>query len=720
MLFGRWRRCVNRRRLRLRCSFRRKPAMTLPDRLPLPVLFILVCLALLGLLSACAPASQPTEQPAGEPAEEIISKEVEVTVEVEKIVSEPTKSAEPQPLATQPPPAPTSTVVLEARLVEMEWPAEMRLGESDIVRLALIASENGYTVEAVYPEHRTDVQPVQVARLEGFDLFAVARLDGVGFEIAPAGEQPQHLPPGEKIEWQWSLRPLAVGQQRVSLVLLLRWAPISGANGGVRERAVFSRSLDIRIRSFFGLTQSQAMAGGAVGLVLGFGLCLFGLILPAPVTSRAETAAAPNQRLVIEVHPGLKLSPDEEGLLRVLFRRYARLALAREFLSGYSGARALLARPIHADGRADADTIVKIGLAGDVQREFASYERFVKDTLPPITARIQHPPVLARGGALGALRYTFIGAPGHTPVSLRQALLDHPDSSYLSRLFETFGPNWWMQRKPYTFRLAVEYDRVLPVHLVLEPCAGRGLPIDGSTAPESLDLRLGDLVTLRDFPSIEPRPDRRSLSLHGRAQPGQPELRVRWLSLANPNGATGRIVATRASQLREFSIDLERFGLPDPIPRLPDLLAETVRGSQSTIHGDLNLENILVGPGGFIWLIDFAQTRDGHTLFDFAHLGAELIAHVIAPQVESPLEYFELLLENPFNPSAQPQHPLAKLLTTLSAISAKCLFNPAQPMEFQMALCLACLGALKYQNLDFQQKHLLFLTAAYQCAAGAQ
>ena len=155
---------------------------------------------------------------------------------------------------------------------------------------------------------------------------------------------------------------------------------------------------------------------------------------------------------------------------------------------------------------------------------------------------------------------------------------------------------------------------------------------------------------------------------------------------------------------------------------MPDLLSETVSGSLSIIHGDLNLENILVGPGGFVWLIDFAQTRDGHTLFDFAHLGAEIIAHIITPQIGNPGNYFELLISDPFStvetgqPVSSAAAPLAGLLRGLSRIAEKCLFNPAQPQEFHKVLCLACLGALKYRNLDLDQKHLLYLTAAYLCA----
>jgi len=688
---------------------------------------LLVGILLLGLVSACAPGAveapddvqeavsgESANRPADEPRE--VEKEVVQEVgdaEPGEEVSEPEST---QPLPT-PAPTPTTqlpTPIVEARIVELEWPPELRLGDSDVLRLALIPSQDGYTVQTEFPDHQVDTQPIQVQRPGGYDLFAVARLDGVGFEIAPAGEQVQFLPPGEMASWSWSLRARAVGRQRLSVVMLLRWEPVGP--GALRESVVFSRGLDIRIRSFFGLSRGQAMAGGLVGLLLGGGLCLVGFALPAvPVIQPAQTGA-PNARLSIETGPEMQLSDQEETLLRVLFRRYARLVLGGEFLSGYSGARTLLARPIHTDGRADADTIVKIGLVNDVQREFANYERFVKDTLPPITARIQHPPVKTQRGDLGALRYTFIGAPGHTPTSLRAALLETPDPQPLQQLFDTFGPNWWMQRKPYIFRLAVEYDRVLPVHLVLEPASGRGQPIDGHTHPEMLDVRVGDLVTLGSFPSVEPRHDGSSLSLHGAPSPGGAELRVRWLSLANPNGATGRIMATRHSQLRDFSLGMDLFGLPDPIPRLPDLLAETVCGGQSTIHGDLNLENILIGPGGFIWLIDFAETRDGHTLFDFGHLGAELVAHVIAPGMANPHDYFDLLLSDPFQAGPEPSDPSAALLAALSAIGAKCLFNPSEPGEFNSALCLSCLGALKYRNLDFHQKHLLYLTAAYLCS----
>ena len=42
----------------------------------------------------------------------------------------------------------------------------------------------------------------------------------------------------------------------------------------------------------------------------------------------------------------------------------------------------------------------------------------------------------------------------------------------------------------------------------------------------------------------------------------------------------------------------------------------------SKIHGDLHLGNILIGPAGDAWLIDFEWTRLGHTLLDWAGLEA--------------------------------------------------------------------------------------------------
>jgi hypothetical protein len=681
-----------------------------------------LCLAFsLGLLwlAACQMAETVyetvtvTEEALAE-AEEVIIPATSAPASEPQVLPSPTWP--PPPATTGPLPTPATvptaippTPLIEQRMVELEWPPRLRLGDSDFVRLTLIPLADGYTVTTEFPDHTTVTETLQVQHESGYELAAAARLDGVAFEISPGTEQEYSLTPGQPVTWRWSLQPRHAGQQRLSITLLLRWIPAAGSDRPLRETVAYSRSLGVQVVSFFGLTRGQAMTGGLLGLFLGGGLSMVALTGIGQPARAALRVLDPNPALALEPRPGLALANSEAGLLRALFGRYARLVVESEFLSGYSGARTFLVQPIRMDGRADAYTIVKIGQPESIQREFANYEAFVKDTLPPITARIQHAPVVLRGGDRAAVQYTFIAEPGRLPTSLRLALLADPEPRLLFKVFETFGPNWWMQRRAETFRLGREYDRVLPTHYVIEPASGRGRLLDGRSAPSATDLAVGELVTLRSFNQRERRPDGVSLSLLGEPPAGQPPLRVRWLGLAEPNGAVGRVVATRRALLDGFVAGMERHGLPDPLERIASLLDTSIAGTRSTIHGDLNLENVLVGPGDFVWLIDFALTRDGHPLFDFAHLEAELIAQVIAPRIPDPQAYLALLQGHPEPDYAR----LAALRSAIQEIAGRCLFNPSQPSEYTHALSLTCLGALKFTNLNAHQKHLLYLTAAW-------
>ena len=645
-----------------------------------------------------------TEEPVGEP-ELPASPTLPLPTNLAPTSAATATLVPPESLPTSIPPA----AVVEPRMLELEWPPRLRLGDSDFVRLTLTPLTDGYTVTTEFSDHTTVTESVQLQHESGYDLAAIARLDGVAFEISPGAEQEYTLTPGQPVTWRWSLQPHQAGKQRLSITLLLRWIPLPGSGNLLRETVAFSRSVEVQVVSFFGLTRGQAMTGGLLGLFLGGGLSVVALTGVGQPARAALRVLDPNPALALEPRPGLELANAEAGLLRALFGRYARLVIESEFLSGYSGARTFLVQPIRLDGRADAYTIVKIGQPESIQREFANYEAYVKDTLPPITARIQHAPVVLRGGERAAVQYTFIAEPGRLPTSLRRALLAQPEPHLLFKLFDTFGPNWWMQRRAETFRLGREYDRVLPTHYVIEPVSGRGRLLDGRSAPSASEVAVGEIVTLRSFTQRERRLDGASLSLLGEPPAGQPPLRVRWLSLAEPNGATGCVVATRRTLLDEFTAGMERFGLHDPLEGLTALLDTSMAGTRSTIHGDLNLENVLVGPGDFVWLIDFAQTRDGHPLFDFAHLEAELIAQVIAPQMPDAQAYLALLQGRP---AAEYAH-LAILRNAIQEIAGRCLFNPSQPAEYTLALKLACLGALKFANLDGHQKHLLYLTAAW-------
>jgi hypothetical protein len=655
---------------------------------------------LIVLLAGCAPA-----MPSPAPAEPFQPTQITITKEVEPFTPAPGVEKPTQALA-----APEALPELvEERTIEMEWPETLRLGESDVIRLSLQPYANGYIVEAEFPDHQTQQRELVFERPGGYDLHAVAWLEGVAFEISPQGEQVRQLRSGDAASWYWSLTANQAGRHRLALTLALRW--IDSSTGALtRETQVFARGLNIQVTSFLGITFERARQIG-FGL-LGFVAFVIGWGVMRRIRQERSSvhSVQPNKLVTLEVDPRLQLSDDHARLLKALFASYARLMVNREFLSGYSGARTFLIQPVRSDGRSDAYTIAKIGLQRMIEREYANYENFVKDTLPPVTARIQHAPVTVKGSSLAAIRYTFLGDAGQVPASLRQVLLADPTGGHLRRLYDTFGPNWWRQNRPYAFRLEQEYDHLLPAHLILKPAFGKGMRwritdyLDERMRPDEIpSLDIGARIPLRKFTQAELRADGKSLTLRGQVQPGHPPLRITWLSSERPSvGTLAEVVATRQAVLLEATKDFDSGDLPDPLLYLPEALQTPLNSTQSIIHGDLNLENILVGPGGLLWLIDFASTHEGHTLADFAHLEAELIAHVLIRQVKGPQEFVRRLENNEF-----------PLINSLHEIAAECMLNPVDSKEYGLAVFLSCLGGLKYLNLDRSAKHLLYLSAAY-------
>jgi len=471
----------------------------------------------------------------------------------------------------------------------------------------------------------------------------------------------------------------------------------------------------------------------------------------------------------VEQAPGVSLSPTERILLRQVFGKYSRITVDAEFRSGYSGAHTLLVLPIKPDGRADAYAIAKLAPQWLIRQELANYETFVKDTLPPVTARIEDAPALPAGESLGALRYTFVGQLGTARTqSLREFAATHSAHEVASiiehKLFEVFGRNWWMQRRPYAFRLGQEYERLLPVNFMGEAIpASRPDVTLAATArewPDTRTLAVGQIVRLEGFVVEESSPDGSVVTLTlpytpgGLPSPRRFRARVRAGKLPLPSVKTGEtcppltasIVTTRTMLLEaevqhtfadrrasdEFiTIGQQRY--PNPLRSYAALLDERVFGTLSTIHGDLNLENILIDPGGYTWLIDFALTRDGHTLYDFARLETELVTRHIAPMMaraglaaQEFVRVMEWLAAHRGEETSLPALGHAALddaacvLASVRRVVNRCLFDPARPDEYARALLIGQLGALKFANLDSVPeaplpKQLAFLAAAHLC-----
>lgn len=482
---------------------------------------------------------------------------------------------------------------------------------------------------------------------------------------------------------------------------------------------------------------------------------------PPPEHLRSPTPL-PNPDLVLQLPPGVTLTTEEETLLRILFASYETVAVDVEYRSGYSGSRIFLILPIKADGRADAYIVVKIAPQALIRREWENFERFVKSTLPPVTTRLEEPPILPSENPLGALRYTFVGTVGaQRTESLRAYYASHTGAEVIQllerRVFETFGHNWWLQRKPYTFRLREEYDRLLPVHLIISPDERREAGAKVISAHEgelaTAELAAGDRVRLDGFIVEEIRPDRDDMTLTS-GQPAWPfRVRVRPLPAGmetcrpgDPIAALeGVVSATRhdlfiaevekafpGMEIPAPTITLAGQSYPNPLQVYPAMLEERIFGTMSTIHGDLNLENILVEPeSGQAWLIDFATARDSHTLHDFMRLERDVFTRLLPEalaQAGLGLEAIgDLLLKlhtvsvAPTRPPPSPSQPELKkpfeMLAAIRRMAGRCLRDPARWDEYYRGLVLHLLGALKFANLDDLPQAPLPKQVAFAAAA---
>jgi serine/threonine protein kinase len=485
----------------------------------------------------------------------------------------------------------------------------------------------------------------------------------------------------------------------------------------------------------------------------------------SPAISASSSSFTPSgaDKPYIDNPQDLTLPPCAEEILKMMFATYQRVVIKEELGGSFAGSQVFLVRPIKDDSSPELPAVVKMAPIGLIQAEWQAYQTCIHRKLPGV-AEIQDEPVLPPSCAWGGLRYSLVGRGGVFEIeSLRQFCTQADIADISDVLKQQFFPLvtelWQFHVAMADFSLRRSYDFLLPVNLIIRPTSS--LP-DASPrllrpgASTGQPPQPGDYVRLEGFVITEVDREQRAVTVDWPAPPGyRPagyRLRLQPVEMTESyrvnniiDPLVGQITAARADLLRATAqqalgqhIDLmgatvtlpQGDVLPNPLVTYTTLLSRTPNVKVACIHGDLNLENILVTPDPHqrnVYLIDFATARQDHVLHDFLRLETEVATKLI-PEIlaetglppETIYPFYEqlhcaLLYPDRFGLPHLPHPALEKpfeMLEIIRRTARNYLFDADDWTEYYLGLTLYLLGTLKFSNLDEQAKQTAFWGAA--------
>ncbi len=232
----------------------------------------IIIVTMAALFSACGPIigntfstisnALPDEEPAAEepPAEELPVVEYAPTLGVNVAPLSPpiiVPTSGPQP------------AIPEQRRLTLEFPPQIRAGDSDRVRLTLEVDDLGNLTPTAEVAGNVIVgEVVEIPNLyETHSVIAEAQFDITGLQVSPTGTVSQPLAPGESVTFFWSILPEGVGVYRGTVWLHLLF--VDKSTGEESRRAVSASLVEIEAVNFLGFSGSLARSFGVVGSIAG-------------------------------------------------------------------------------------------------------------------------------------------------------------------------------------------------------------------------------------------------------------------------------------------------------------------------------------------------------------------------------------------------------------------------------------------------------------------
>jgi hypothetical protein len=157
----------------------------------------------------------------------------------------------------------------ERRRLTLEYPAQIREGDSDVVRLTLEVDDLGnITPTAQIEGNVVTGEVVEIPNLyESHHVIAEAKFDIAGIQVSPSELSSQTLSPGQTISFYWSVRPQDAGVFRGTIWFYLRF--VDKVSGEESRRTVSAQIVQIEAVNILGLPAKVVRTAGGVGSVVG-------------------------------------------------------------------------------------------------------------------------------------------------------------------------------------------------------------------------------------------------------------------------------------------------------------------------------------------------------------------------------------------------------------------------------------------------------------------
>jgi len=223
------------------------------------IIAVWMVLFLAVLACGIGAGSAPAEEPA---APESTSAAVEEPAEA-------VPTSPPALIPTQIIPATSVPAIPERRRLTLEFPPQIRAGDSDVVRLTLEVDDLGNIVPTAQVEGNVVTgEVVEIPNLyETHHVIAEAKFDIAGVQISPSELSSQTLSQGQSVSFYWSVRPQDVGVYRGTIWFYLRF--VDNVSGEESQKTVSAQLVEIEAVNVLGLPTGLVRTFGGVGSVVG-------------------------------------------------------------------------------------------------------------------------------------------------------------------------------------------------------------------------------------------------------------------------------------------------------------------------------------------------------------------------------------------------------------------------------------------------------------------